>query len=335
MVYPRALTKNHTQSVALPQSACGQNWYLSVNVRNPYQGWDKHSRTLNSLGEKSQVANREEGVIKQFDDERKRVDGLRSQHKAALTSSQKSNVDKYLTRAKKYLEDADSIENAWRSGFLGIQPFPISMDYGDIGNGFCIGKYGHESTNIYEPSCPTQDQMIGHNLDAEKWTKLMMGAVLNVRCAEEVIRKAEIKEANKQSKPKIASVTGTLLPPNPGATFEVKPMTPTPVPMPTVPTGMGMAPIPGAPTPMPQPHPIDPIPAAPGPEDYPEDEEPLVSLIEGEEEDLDLDEDMLEEEEGEGVLEEEAETTAPKKKKKKSNVPLIAAAGLGALLLLR
>lgn len=309
--YPRIKTKNQIAKTVLPQSPCGMNWFYDVNVRSPHGETDVVTRVLPALGDKQQTRDRDPDMTSQLEAERKRVKTLRGQFKSLLTSSQKSNTEKFLDRAKKYIEDAVSIEDGWRQGFfsiladLHVEPFPIDIDFEDIRNGFCIGKYGYESQNIYEPNCPSLDEVVGHDKDVEKWQKLVVAAAVNIRCAEEVIRKAEIKEANRQEAIKNVKLTGIHI-------MEVGDIKP---PAPGV-GGIQMGPVtvPGG---APQTMPVDPSAVTVRGQ--------TVMVADGVEEDV-----------GEGEIVEEIdviEETAPKKKKKKSNAPLIAAVGIGALLL--
>lgn len=337
--YPRIKTPNEITETVFPQSQCGMNWFYDVTVRSAYKGMDTMSWSLPGLAEKKQMEDRDPDLTDQLKAERTRVVNLRNHSKNLLTSTQKSNIDKYLGRAKKYIEDAAALEDGWRIGFIWwttgekVIPFALHIDFGDIRNGFCVGKYGHKSTNVYEPNCPTMNQMIGHDRDVDKWQKLMMGAVINIRCSEEVIRKAEVKAENKKRYLNNLSVVQIKLPPKtvtliPGALK----------PQPSAVGGVTLGGSSSGGTFQPQPMPV--APPLLGPEEEEEEEEygldddsERVSMVEG---------DLSEEEEGPGVLEEQetVETTVepepePKKKKKKSNVPLIAAAGIGALLLMR
>ena len=324
MPIPRAKTTHGITDTVLPQSLCGQNWFQSIQVKNAYKGYNKESRTLASLGTKAQLGAREEGVTEQIEAERKRVTVMRHQHfPDLLSSTQKSNIDKYLDRARLYIEDAVSLEDAWRSGFIFwvgsfgssqtiVMPFPLSIDLGDIQNGFCINNYGHKAKNQWEANCPTAEEHTGHDKDAGKWRKLMVAAVINIRCAEEVVRKAEVKEANRLAKPAIGSLATEPKTSGIGGLKSV-PLPAIPVPMPTIPE-----------EPVSNTSVFNPTVDAVG-----ETDEGVADGIIDEVDDGDVPDDMVEED-GEGALEEEVKVS---KKKKKSNAPLIAAAGIGALLL--
>lgn len=323
MPIPRAQTTHGTTDTVLPQSLCGQNWFQSIQVKNAYKGYNKESRTLASLGTKEQFYAREEGVTEQIEAERKRVMVLRHEHfPSLLSSTQKTNIDKYLERARLYIEDAESLEDAWRAGFVfwagssgssqaTVMPFPLSIDLGDIQNGFCINNYGHKAKNQWEANCPTVEEHAGHDKDAEKWQKLMVAAVINIRCAEEVIRKAEVKEANRLAKPAIGSFAPEPKGPGIGG-IKAVPLPAIPVPMPTIPQEpVSMTPV-----------------FKPTVEVSLDTDEGAADGVIDEAGDEDVPDDMVEED-GEGALED----AGPSKKKKKSNAPLIAAAGIGALLL--
>lgn len=330
MPIPRAKTTHGTTDTVLPQSLCGQNWFQSIQVKNAYKGYNKESRTLASLGTKAQLSGREEGSTEQIEAERKRVMVMRHEHfPSLLSTSQRTNIDKYLERARLYIEDAVSLEDAWRGGFTfwggtedqrDVMPFPLSIDLEGIQNGFCINNFGHKAKNQWEANCPTADENAGHNKDAEKWQKLMVAAVINIRCAEEVIRKAEVKEANRLAKPAIGSLATEPKSPGPGI------------------GGIKAVPVPGIPVPMPT-IPVEPVSMTPT--FFPTvdvsgetDDGAATAVIDeaGDEAgDEDVPDDMVEED-GEGALEDEAEVKSSKKKKK-SSAPLIAAAGIGALFL--
>lgn len=327
MPIPRAKTKHGTTETILPQSLCGQNWFLDVNVRSPYQGYDKAERMLPALGIKTEVASRKEGLIDEFMAERDRVAGLRQQFHSLLTTSQKQNIDKYLDRAKIYIEDAEWLENAWRNGFIpfGADPvaaFPLSLDLEDIGqNEFCVNNFGYKSQNPFEPDCPTAEEAAGHNKDADKWRKLMVGAIINIRCAEEVIRKAEVKEENRLNKPDFGSISQVpVVPPSvgPGGIQAPKP------PEHTLPSPM--------PTPMPT------IPGQSADEPIEMGFQPTIPTSTSVDLGDDADADAVLEGEGEApedVVNEGGSGALETKRKKKSALPIVAAAGIGALLLLR
>ena len=332
MPIPRV--KTEATSVESPKSKCGDNWDKNIKVRNPYKGVDKFARSLLSLAEVDLVNARDDELPAQLELERARAKKLRGDHKSILNSEQRANVDKYLGRAQVYLKDAAKIQKLWASGFATagyglVSPFAINTDVSDIANGFCLTKPpGYKAKNKYEADCPPLEEVQGHAKDAEKWGTLILASMKNIRCADEVIRKTEVLRLNKaeweKTAPKPQIEGGGILS---AATQAVEPQ-----PMPTEPAEVGFSEravvggLVGGGGPAGATPDLDELDRKPDfgpghlPEDLPSPDEPLAD----------------EEEVGDGVLEDEKHVGAiPPKKKKKSNVPLIAAVGIGAVLLLK
>ena len=339
MTTPRV--KTETTTVESPKSKCGDNWDKNVKVRNPYHGVDKHARSLLSLAETDLVTARDAEIAGQLELERMRAQKLLADHKSILNSTQRKNIETYLDRARIYIKDAAKIQDLWATGFATgayglVQPFPIHINVSDIGNGFCMGKPpGYQAKSDYEFNCPKFEEVQGHAKDAEKWTALIVAAMKNIRCADEVVRKAEVLQLNKSDWQKTAPKTQEQF----EGTGTISAAAPTvePQPMPTVPGKIdlltpavagglvgGTGPS-GSPRGEPGTAVFDPAvdPAfTPEPEDLPS---PGEASIVADEEDV-----------GEGALEEEdveeAVKPASKKKKKNGRVALIAVVGIGALL---
>lgn len=328
MPIPRV--KTEATNVESPKSKCGDNWDKNVKIRNPYKGVDKFVRSLLSLAEADLVSERDDGIVGQLEWERARVKKMRGDHKSVLNSEQRKNIDAYLERAQLYIKDATKIQNLWASGFATagygvVEILPININVSDIGNGFCMNKPpGYRAKGQYEFNCPKLEEVQGHQKDADKWGILIVAAMKNIRCAEEVIRKAEVLRLNKiewektAPKPQIET-TGIIRAAEPAVE---------PQPIPTDPAAAAGTPVAGGLVGGGMPSgstggtgvvSFDPS------DDLPTSGEPLVA----DEEDM-----------GEGVLEDEYPTgdvegpDAPKKKKKGKGA-LIAAAGIGALLLFR
>lgn len=179
MPVPRV--KTQSTGVQSPRSRCGDNWDKNIKVRNPYRGLNRYFRNMLSLAEADRVQARDEELPAQLRLERARVRKLRGDLERDLTLDQRRNIDRYLTNAGIYLEDAEKIQKQWSLGFA-------TANYGDV-----------EPLSIrFQPPPGTKyEVMRGHEKDASKWTALVLAALKNIRCAEEVIRKTEVLKLNK------------------------------------------------------------------------------------------------------------------------------------------
>jgi len=266
MPIPRV--KTVATSVESPQSLCGENWDKNVQVRQPYKGTDEFFRDMLSLGEKTQLQSRDPELIEQTKWELNRVKKLLAQLRDRLDAGQSARVDTYLARARTYLNDAQKLQASWKLGFETksygkVMPFALHITFAEIGDGFCVTKGpGYKAQASGEFDCPTKEEIVGHDKDAQKWKVLVGAALKNIRCSEELMRKAEVFSLNKNYH---------VEPPKPALAIQ----------------------------------------------------EPLEEEIE---------------EEGEGVLGDQGDAQdeeKPRKKRKKSTAPLIVAAGIGALLVLK
>lgn len=181
MPIPRVKTKS--TSIESPRSRCGDNWDKNIKVRSPYRGVDRHFRNMLSLAEANLVAARDEELPAQLEFERIRVKKLRGDQDHILNTQQRRNTDRFLANAQAYLEDAARIQERWSLGFAtqkygDVEPVPIRM----------------------RPPPGTKYEVLrGHDKDAAKWTSLILAALKNIRCAEEVIRKVEVLALNRSA----------------------------------------------------------------------------------------------------------------------------------------
>lgn len=179
-IVPRVRTE--TQTIETPVSKCGDNWFKAVKVRAPYKGTDLAFRTLPSLGDPGQVESFEAIFLKEILGDHQRISAFAQNNSTSLTSKQQANVQTMLDRAARYLRDAVAIATAWSTGFAttraGTVPaWPL--------NG--------------QPKGPVNNLMEeGHRRDQGKYKKLIRSALKNLRCAEEVSKKATIRARNKE-----------------------------------------------------------------------------------------------------------------------------------------
>ncbi len=178
-IVPRVRTE--TQTIETPVSKCGDNWFSTIKIRAPYKGTDMAFRTLHSLGDPDQVESFDPMFIEEMNGDHFRITAFTRGHARSLTSKQQTNVQTMLDRAARYLRDAAGIATAWRTGFATtragtVPPWPL--------NG--------------QPKAPVNNLMEeGHRRDQDKHKKLVRSALKNLRCAEEVAKKATIRARNK------------------------------------------------------------------------------------------------------------------------------------------
>lgn len=178
-IVPRVRTE--TQTIETPVSKCGDNWFKAVKIRAPYKGTDMAFRTLPSLGDPGQVESFEAMFIEEILGDHGRISSFAQDHSESLTSKQQTNVRTMLDRAALYLRDAAEILTAWRSGFAteragSVPAWPLD------------GQPKGPVNNLMEE---------GHHRDQGKYKKLIRSALKNLRCAEEVSKKATIRTRNK------------------------------------------------------------------------------------------------------------------------------------------
>lgn len=179
MPTPRVKTKSI--QAESPRSRCGDNWDKNIKVRNPHHGVDRYFRNMLSLADIEFVESRDEELPSQLQLELARVQKLRVDLDRVLEIRQRRNIDRYLSNAHLYLEDAAKIQDRWSNGFA-------TAHYGDV---------EPISLRLRPPQGTRYEVVRGHEKDAAKWTALILASLKNIRCAEEVIRKAEVLRLNK------------------------------------------------------------------------------------------------------------------------------------------
>lgn len=178
-IVPRVKTEN--QKIRSPISACGDNWWKDVRIRCPYKGTDIAFRTLPSLGEPAQVEMIDPGFLDEMRVDNERITIFVAEHFAELSDKQRTNIKTLLDRATAYIADAEQIWKLWASGFT-------TPGSGQIPSWPLNGQpKGSINGNIEE----------GHKKDVDKWKRLVRAALRNLRCAEEVAKKATIRLRNK------------------------------------------------------------------------------------------------------------------------------------------
>ena len=180
ILVPRVKTKAAT--IESPISRCGDYWWRDIRIRNPYKGIDAAHRTLPSLGDPDQVESLDPDFLDEIAIDHNRIAEFISRNSAALTDSQRIGIELLMRRATIYLSDSKKIQKLWSSGFstssrASVPSWPL---------------HGHPNgpinSNIEE----------GHRRDSDKWKKLVYSALKNLRCAEELVKKASIYEYNKE-----------------------------------------------------------------------------------------------------------------------------------------
>jgi hypothetical protein len=176
---PRVKIK--TGVVESPVSKCGDNWWMDVRVRAPYKGTDVAHRTLPSLGDPGQIESYDPVFLDEIAADHGRVAAFVINNRESLGERQYDNFQTMMDRAMSYIADAKTICDAWATGFetssLGkIPQWPLGGQ-----------PQGSVNANIEE----------GHARDCKVWKKLVRAALKNIRCAEEIAKKATIRSRNK------------------------------------------------------------------------------------------------------------------------------------------
>lgn len=290
IIVPRVKTEIH--KIHIPISKCGDNWWKDVRVRAPFKGTDRAYRTLPSLGEPSQVEHVDPEFLEEILGDHERVTKFVEKHFNTLSDRQRKNVSLMLDRCKHYIAAATLIWKSWASGFTTsnvgqVPPWPLNGQPKGAING-----------NIEE----------GHKRDVERWKKLVRAALRNLRCAEEVAKKATIRARNRRRHKEGRRYGGV------GEAIAAQDH------------GMSYAPAPTEPPP---------------PEDELDEGEidleslPTIGIDLSEDEDPTIAEEPLFEEEAEAIEIEETLPPAPAKKKKDNTLLVAGAAALGVLVLAR
>jgi len=207
-IVPRV--KTETKTIHTPVSRCGDNWFKPVKIRAPYKGTDVAYRTLPSLGDPLQVEGFDGILLEEMRGDLIRISTFVSANSSDLSAKQHGNIQRMIDRASRYLLDATSIMDGWASGFG-------TMSVGAI-PAWPLGG---------QPTAPVNNLMEeGHSRDQAKYKKLVRAALRNLRCAEEVAKKATIRARNKMRRKGrrfagLAGPTGPTPTPLPGETQEV------------------------------------------------------------------------------------------------------------------
>ena len=177
-IIPRVQTEN--QTIQSPISKCGDNWWRDVRVRSPYRGTDVAFRTLPALGDPEQVETFDYELLDEMLGDLERISVFVTEHITEITERQLSNIQKFLDRANSYIADAQLIWKLWSAGFTTtggghVPPWALNGQ-----------PQGPINANIEE----------GHHKDGTKWKRLVRSALKNLRCAEEVAKKATIRQRN-------------------------------------------------------------------------------------------------------------------------------------------
>jgi len=204
-IVPRVRTE--TKAIHTPVSKCGDNWFKQVRIRSPYRGTDVAYRTLPSLGEPGQIESFDPVFLEEAAGDLKRITDFVHQNSNALTARQLEHIGSMLDRAGRYLQDAAFIAESWANGFA-------TTTVGTIPAWPLDGQPRRPVNKLMEE---------GHRRDQEKYKKLVRSAMKNLRCAEEVAKKATIRRRNK------ARHTGRRF----SNTAQLNPQGSTPTPMPS------------------------------------------------------------------------------------------------------
>lgn len=155
---------------------------MEIRIRCPYKGTDTAFRTLPSLGSPSQVESMDPEFLDEIVGDYDRIYLFVLNHLDDMNESQRFNAEKMLSRAISYVNDARKIWNFWNSGF-------------SISN---YGKIPPWPLNGRPLAAIDENIEAGHKRDGERWRKLIRASLQNLRCAEEVAKKATIRHHNKQ-----------------------------------------------------------------------------------------------------------------------------------------
>jgi len=169
--------KTASGSLIYPISKCGENWWLDIRIRNPYKGVDTAYRTLPAIGSISQLEDFDRGLSDEILMDISRIGLFVESNISDINKSQISRIKEMLDRAEKYASEANLILDSWASGFATesglVPPSPLGS-----------------RNNLQEP------YLSGRIRDEDKWKSLNLAAIRNIRCAEEVAKKATIRARN-------------------------------------------------------------------------------------------------------------------------------------------
>lgn len=177
---PRA--KTETKTIHTPVSKCGERWSSPVRIRAPYKGVDLAYRILPPLGDPNQIEEFDKLFLDEIEGDIERVLVFCRKNSSKLSQKQKDNIETLLERATCYVECAGAIWDTWFHGFgtdhfSNIEPWPL-------------GQAARSRINKLIEE--------GHIRDEIKYKKLVRAALINIRCAEEVAKKATIRDHNRE-----------------------------------------------------------------------------------------------------------------------------------------
>jgi hypothetical protein len=189
-IIPRV--KTETRTIKTPLSKSSENWWRDVRIRAPYKDTDTAFRRLPALGGHGQLESLDPSLVSKLHLEIARVREFANAHKEESDERQRINIKVMLERADAYLADAVQIQSLWESGFstqnASVPPWPL---------------------NAAAPEGVSDGIRIGHERDSDKWKRLVRGALMNVRCAEEVAKKATIRLRNMERRSAKGRIFGT------------------------------------------------------------------------------------------------------------------------------
>ena len=115
-IIPRARTE--IRKILSPISKCGDNWFESVRVRSPYKSTDKAFRTLQSLGDRAQVEDYDEGFPEEISGDMECISAFVESNSGSLDSRQRKNIGEMLGRTRDYISAAQDIASNLAAVYL-------------------------------------------------------------------------------------------------------------------------------------------------------------------------------------------------------------------------
>lgn len=191
----------------VPKLKYTDRWHENVkNIPVPYNGKSPHKANLIQLVSKSDVMAMDEAAINLLT---KKVADVQKQYlkqysaKLQRQPEKLQRAEELLDRAEFYLGQARKLERSWRNGFDApghedTYPWPLSISWNKLHNGHCKTKgYGYKGKNKFDPSCPTKNEHLGHDADAELLERLLLAATKCIAGAREIAALTYVYEANK------------------------------------------------------------------------------------------------------------------------------------------
>jgi len=171
-----------TQKIISPVSKCGDNWWKTIKIRAPYRHIDIAFRKLPLLGDVDQVEYFDSDILEEIAGDRERIAKFAERNSDIFTENQIANIQNMLDRAARYVIDAVKIQTGWASGF-------------ETHSGGQVPAWPLGSVVDREFSASILE---GHGRDERTWKKLVQASLRNLRCAEEVAKRATIRHRNKE-----------------------------------------------------------------------------------------------------------------------------------------